>query len=114
MEAHVSGQSNKPMTAPAHVLSGDQVVRELNTNPEVGLTAAEAARRLTEYGTNDLGEEEGVRPLKIFIAQVCNAMTLVSPSQRPHKSPPTAEPQLTHMTGFDHGPGCQSGHQSMD
>ncbi|KAF5010081.1 hypothetical protein FDECE_3747 [Fusarium decemcellulare] len=77
MEGHVSGQSNKPLSRPAHALPTDSVVRELNSNPVVGLTAAEAALRLSEYGPNDLGEEEGVKPIKIFIAQVCNCMTLV-------------------------------------
>ena len=78
MESHVSGQSNKPLSRPAHALPAAGVVEELKSNPEVGLTAAEAAQRLSEYGPNDLGEEEGVKPIKIFIAQVCNCMTLVS------------------------------------
>ncbi|KAJ4260454.1 hypothetical protein NW762_007194 [Fusarium torreyae] len=77
MENHVSGQSNKPLSRPAHALPADTVVQELKTNPPTGLAAAEASQRLTEYGTNDLGEEEGVKPIKIFIAQICNCMTLV-------------------------------------
>ncbi|KAG8676797.1 hypothetical protein FPOAC1_002805 [Fusarium poae] len=77
MENHVSGQSNKPLSRPAHALPADTVVRELSTNPTTGLTASEASQRLVEYGANDLGEEEGVKPLKIFIAQICNCMTLV-------------------------------------
>ncbi|RSL78001.1 hypothetical protein CEP51_008581 [Fusarium floridanum] len=77
MESHVSGQSNKPLSRLAHALPADRVVEELRSNPEVGLTADEAAQRLSEYGPNDLGEEEGVKPIKIFIAQVCSCMTLV-------------------------------------
>lgn len=78
MENHVSGQSNKPLSRPAHALPADTVVQELSTNPNTGLTASEASRRLVEYGVNDLGEEQGVKPIKIFIAQICNCMTLVS------------------------------------
>ena len=77
MEDHISGQSNKPLPRPAHALSAQTVVQELSTNPDTGLTAAEASRRLVEYGANDLGEEEGIKPIKIFIAQICNCMTLV-------------------------------------
>lgn len=77
MEDHISGQSNKPLPRPAHALSAQTVVQELSTDPDTGLTAAEASRRLVEYGANDLGEEEGIKPIKIFIAQICNCMTLV-------------------------------------
>ncbi|KAF5025405.1 hypothetical protein F66182_2507 [Fusarium sp. NRRL 66182] len=77
MDGHTSGQSNKPLSRPAHALPPDTVVQELNTDPVTGLTAAEASRRLAEYGTNDLGEEEGVKPIRIFLAQICNCMTLV-------------------------------------
>jgi magnesium-transporting ATPase (P-type) len=82
MEYHVSGQSNKPLTRPAHALPADTVVQELSTNPQTGLTASEASQRLVEYGANDLGEEEGVKPIKIFIAQICNCMTLVGINTR--------------------------------
>ncbi|PNP75457.1 hypothetical protein FNYG_11261 [Fusarium nygamai] len=77
MEHHVSGQSNKPLSRPAHALPADTVIQELNTTPATGLSASEASQRLVEYGPNDLGEEEGVKPIKIFIEQICNCMTLV-------------------------------------
>lgn len=76
--AHVSGQSNKPMSAPAHALSADQVVQELNANVTDGLTNEDAKRRLEEHGPNELGEDKGVQPMEIFIAQIANALTLVS------------------------------------
>lgn len=44
IEGHVSGQSNRPMTQPAHCLSVDQVVDELGAEPTNGLTADEAHR----------------------------------------------------------------------
>ncbi|OAQ60911.2 calcium-transporting ATPase 3 [Pochonia chlamydosporia 170] len=77
VQAHVSGQANKPMTAPAHALKIDEVVDQLHANTEVGLSTVEAKRRLEEYGRNEFGEQEGVQPLKIFIGQIANALTLV-------------------------------------
>lgn len=85
MEHHVSGQSNKPLSRPAHALPADTVIQELNTTPATGLSASEASQRLAEYGPNDLGEEEGVKPIKIFIEQICNCMTLVTPIFRYHR-----------------------------
>ncbi|RGP79188.1 potassium sodium efflux p-type fungal-type [Fusarium longipes] len=77
MDNHMSGQSNKPLSRPAHALPADAVVQELSTNPQTGLTASEASQRLVEYGTNDLGDEEGVNPFNILIAQIWNCMTLI-------------------------------------
>lgn len=79
LQDHVSGQSNKPMSAPAHALSVDDVVKELQADVEVGLSPEEAKRRLEEHGRNEFGEQEGVQPLKIFIGQIANALTMVSP-----------------------------------
>jgi Na+-exporting ATPase len=75
---HVSGQSNKPLTAPAHSLPFTQVAEQLEGNLDDGLTAEEAKKRLEEYGNNDLGEQKGVQPVKILIGQIANALTLVS------------------------------------
>jgi len=77
VQAHVSGQANKPMTSPAHALKIDEVVDQLHANVEVGLSTDEVKRRLEEYGRNEFGEQEGVQPLKIFIGQIANALTLV-------------------------------------
>jgi Na+-exporting ATPase len=77
LEGHVSGQANKPMSLPAHSLSLKQVVDELKTEEWSGLDDAEAKRRVETYGVNELGAAESVSPVKILIAQVANAMTLV-------------------------------------
>lgn len=77
VQEHVSGQANKPMTAPAHALKIEEVVEQLRANVEVGLSNDEAKGRLEEYGRNEFGEQEGVQPLKIFIGQIANALTLV-------------------------------------
>ncbi|KAH7155860.1 hypothetical protein B0J13DRAFT_437133 [Dactylonectria estremocensis] len=74
---HVSGQSNDPMSQPAHALSFDQVAEELKVDALNGLNETEATQRLETFGNNDLGDAEGVQPLKIILAQVANAMTLV-------------------------------------
>ena len=75
---HVSGQSNTPMSAPAHALTFEQVAKELNANLEDGLTDQEAKSRLETAGRNEFGEQEGVQPIKILIGQIANALTLVS------------------------------------
>lgn len=77
LEGHVSGQSNRPLSRPAHSLSLQQVVDELKTDTWSGLDDAEAKRRIDDYGTNELEEVEGVSVIKILVAQVANAMTMV-------------------------------------
>jgi len=76
-DTHVSGQSNKPLSKPAHALTYDKVIEELGGNSLDGLKPDEAKRRLETFGKNDLGDSEGVQPIRIIIAQVANAMTMV-------------------------------------
>ncbi|PVI05232.1 sodium P-type ATPase-like protein [Periconia macrospinosa] len=76
-EGHVSGQSNRPLSRPAHSLTLTQIVDELKTETWSGLDVSEATRRAGEYGANDLGAAESASVLQILIAQVANAMTLV-------------------------------------
>lgn len=78
LEGHKSGQSNEPLSAPAHVLTFNQVIEETKCNPDDGLTTAEAKTRLEKFGKNDLGDDGGVQPAKILLRQVANSMTLVS------------------------------------
>ncbi|KAK3319865.1 hypothetical protein B0T19DRAFT_478905 [Cercophora scortea] len=73
----VSGQSNTPLTRPAHALTYQQVADELGADLLVGLSQDEAARRVVQYGKNELNEAEGIKPLKIVVAQIANAMTMV-------------------------------------
>lgn len=76
-ERHVSGQSNSPMSQPAHSLSAEQVLKELQADSTNGLSADEAAKRLKELGPNELERQKGVKPLRILLEQIFNAMTLV-------------------------------------
>ncbi|KAF4464839.1 potassium sodium efflux P-type ATPase fungal-type [Fusarium albosuccineum] len=74
---HVSGQSNKPLSQPPHSLTSQQVLDELCSDASTGLTPEEIPRRLEEMGPNELEQKKGVQPIKIFLEQVFNAMTLV-------------------------------------
>ncbi|KAB5581026.1 hypothetical protein GE09DRAFT_949977 [Coniochaeta sp. 2T2.1] len=77
-QGHRSGQANEEaLSRPAHSLTFAQVAEELHTVTATGLTSEEAESRLARYGSNDLGEEKGIKPLEILVAQVANAMTLV-------------------------------------
>ena len=78
LAAHVSGQSNKPISKPAHSLSFDEVLKELGGSGLDGLSDGEADKRLTEYGKNELDNGPGVNPVKILVRQIANAMMLVS------------------------------------
>lgn len=77
LAGHVSGQSNKPTSRPAHSLTCHQVIQELGINGDDGLTDAEAQKRLEEFGNNELDNGPGVSPTKIIIKQIANAMMLV-------------------------------------
>ncbi|KAK8043888.1 potassium/sodium efflux P-type ATPase [Apiospora phragmitis] len=74
---HISGQANEPLSWPAHALSWEDVLNELGTDALDGLSADEAETRKSKFGPNELGDAEGVQPMKIIIAQIANAMTLV-------------------------------------
>jgi len=77
LEGHISGQSNKPMSKPAHCLTFDEVVKELGGSGIDGLSPQDAESRLQEFGKNELDNGPGVNPTKILIRQVANAMMLV-------------------------------------
>jgi Na+-exporting ATPase len=62
---------------PAHTLPYVEVLKILSTDPDTGLTTASASHRLTQHGPNELEQSAGVQPLRVFIEQVFNAMTLV-------------------------------------
>lgn len=74
---NIRGSGGSPLGRPAHSLTCEAVVKELNTGLDEGLTPDEASRRLQQYGPNKLDEGEGVSIIKILIRQVANAMMLV-------------------------------------
>ncbi|EXA31185.1 potassium/sodium efflux P-type ATPase, fungal-type [Fusarium oxysporum f. sp. pisi HDV247] len=74
---HISGQANKPLSQPPHSLTSQQVLDELCSNSATGLRPEEVPQRLEEMGPNELEQKAGVQPVKIFVEQIFNAMTLV-------------------------------------
>src|SRR5215475_972224 len=63
--------------APWHALSVDEVVRRLTTDTTRGLDAAEAARRLQQYGPNRLPEGKRRGPFMRFLSQFNNILVYV-------------------------------------
>jgi magnesium-transporting ATPase (P-type) len=84
---HVSGQSNIPLSLPAHALSIEAVTSELSANLEDGLILQESHHRLSRHGPNELADGPGVQPLKILIRQIANAMILVKRTILPFPAP---------------------------
>ncbi|KAH8729776.1 hypothetical protein BGZ61DRAFT_504555 [Ilyonectria robusta] len=74
---HISGQSNKPLSNPPHTLTSQQTVDELRSDAVKGLDPEDVPRLLAEFGPNELEQNKGVQPVKIFLEQIFNAMTLV-------------------------------------
>lgn len=58
-------------------LNNEEVIKDLNTNPETGLSEAEAEKRLNEYGENVLKEKKKDGPFKIFLSQLMDPMIYV-------------------------------------
>lgn len=91
------------LSRPAHALPYTSVIEEIKADAEDGLTDDEARLRLEQHGRNELGDSDGVQPLKILIGQVANAMTLV------HHTRPLLTCQrlpLISRAGADNGHGC--------
>jgi len=55
----------------------EETARLLDTSPQDGLSEAEAARRLQQYGYNELLDRGGKSPLKILLEQLTGIMTMV-------------------------------------
>ncbi|MBO4638077.1 MAG: cation-translocating P-type ATPase [Clostridiales bacterium] len=53
------------------------VIKDLSTDPDKGLTSEEAEKRLKEYGRNTLGEEKKVPLWKRFLLQFADAMVII-------------------------------------
>ena len=68
-----------------HARTWQEVAQELSTNLETGLSPQEVAKRIQEYGENELKGDEGIPIWKVFIKQVCYPEVLISihlPSHR--------------------------------
>lgn len=61
----------------AYSLNKEQILKELQTDSENGMSSSEAEKRLLEYGLNTLGEEEKSPLWKRFASQFADAMVLI-------------------------------------
>lgn len=66
------------LSAPAYLLTAGEIVLQLATDPENGLSEEEAKSRLTTYGPNELEVGGGTSVIRIIMKQIFNAMGLVS------------------------------------
>ena len=66
------------MTTPlCHSIDVDAVLRELEVDPKQGLTPAEAATRVGQYGPNELVHEERASPWTLFFNQFKNILIVI-------------------------------------
>ncbi len=75
---------NKPISQPEsqpqeswHALTSEQIIRQLATPPETGLTSEEAARRLESYGPNQLTEAPGITFWQMLLDQFNNFVVIM-------------------------------------
>jgi len=100
MSSALPGSGNKPLCRPAHALTFQAVLDELQADTNAGLTPADAKDRLQLYGSNDLGEGAGVQPAKILLRQVANAMTLVTCTITTDERGETADPLVYRCSSW--------------
>jgi Ca2+-transporting ATPase len=58
-------------------MQADSILSQLGTNPQQGLTAEEARRRLQEHGYNELKKEAKASPFLLFINQFKNTLIVI-------------------------------------
>lgn len=73
-----AGAAWQSLSSDAYLLDADQVVRELKTDPDSGLSEDVAKTRLAEAGLNELQGGGGVSVVRILMGQIFNAMVMVS------------------------------------
>ncbi|MGM0404112.1 MAG: cation-translocating P-type ATPase, partial [Thermodesulfobacteriota bacterium] len=75
-ETQASEKQKSSDTASWHAMTGEEVLSSLGVD-DVGLTMAEASRRLEKYGPNKLPEKKTAGPLKRFFRQFQNVLIYV-------------------------------------
>ncbi|MDJ0665173.1 MAG: cation-translocating P-type ATPase [Acidimicrobiia bacterium] len=69
--------SHRTAEATFHVREVDEVLAEFDVDPDLGLDSAEAARRMQQYGPNELVERDGIKPFRILLNQFTDTMVIV-------------------------------------
>ena len=77
MNAAQAASATAKTTATWHALATSDVVRQLSTDPQQGLDAAEATKRLQKYGPNRLPEGKKRGAFTRFLAQFNNILVYV-------------------------------------
>jgi Ca2+-transporting ATPase len=60
-----------------HSMAVEHVLKELDTDPHQGLSAAEALRRMERLGPNELRKEERASPFVLFLNQFKNTLIVI-------------------------------------
>ncbi|MEX2164963.1 MAG: cation-translocating P-type ATPase [Sulfuricaulis sp.] len=60
-----------------HSLELNQVLKELQVDPQRGLAPEETRKRLEQYGSNELSHEEKASPLMLFFTQFKNILIVI-------------------------------------
>jgi len=60
-----------------HTKQPEEVVRHFNTDPDNGLSDAEVAKRRKKYGSNELIEQPGKKPLMILLEQFTSTLIII-------------------------------------
>jgi magnesium-transporting ATPase (P-type) len=74
--AELDEPPSTPQPAP-HSVPAPELARLLATDPQRGLTAAEAAARLERDGPNQVATSKGTSAWQILLRQVSNSLTVV-------------------------------------
>ena len=77
MNAAQAASATAKTTVTWHALATSDVVRQLSTDPQQGLDAAEATKRLQKYGPNRLPEGKKRGAFTRFLAQFNNILVYV-------------------------------------
>jgi len=60
-----------------HRLEPAQAIAQIHSDPSRGLSRSEAARRLSQYGFNEIKSYDQVSPWAIFLGQFKNVLILI-------------------------------------
>lgn len=70
-------QLTESVTPPWHALAAEEVTGRLEVDPRVGLSSAEAVRRLERYGPNQLADAPREPRWRAFLRQCQSPMILI-------------------------------------